>query len=312
MAQTVTAAHIESVRRFGRFYTRQIGALREGYLESPFSLAESRVLFELAQRPDATASAIAGPLGLDPGYLSRILKRFERKGLIARRRAADDARRSHLTLTDAGRLAFTALDRSSAEEIRALLGRLPSTEQTRIVGAMRTIEQLVGSEPCRPPISLRRHRPGDLGWIVHRHGVLYAREYGFDERFEGLVAGIVAEFIANADPARERCWIAEADGGILGSVLLVRQSEEAAKLRLLYVEPEARGQGAGRRLVEACVAFAREVGYRRITLWTNSVLVAARQLYERAGFRLIRVEPHHSFGQDLVGETWELELDAQR
>jgi DNA-binding MarR family transcriptional regulator/GNAT superfamily N-acetyltransferase len=300
---------IAAIRRFNRFYTQKIGVLREGLHESPFSLAEARVLYELAHRPPLTASALAKDLALDAGYLSRILRRFEARGLVERARSEIDGRQSFVALTEAGRTAFAPLDRGSRKEIGALLGTRAEPEQRRLVAAARTIEELLGAGPVREePYLLRPHRPGDMGWVVHRHGVLYAEEYGWDESFEALVAEVTAEFVKGFDPKRERCWIAEKDGAIVGSVFLVRKSDEVAKLRLLYVEPGARGFGLGRRLVEECVRFARRVGYRRITLWTNSVLVAARHIYEGAGFALVASEPHRSFGHDLVGETWERDL----
>jgi DNA-binding MarR family transcriptional regulator/GNAT superfamily N-acetyltransferase len=300
---------VGAVRRFSRFWTRQIGVLQDGYLESPFSLTEVRVLYEFAHREETTASELSKELGLDAGYLSRILRGFEERGLIGKKSSEADGRRSILWLTEQGREAFAPLDTRSHEEVGAMLGGLSPAEQGRLVEAMHTIEGLLGDQPERKvPYLLRPHQPGDMGWIVHRHGVLYAREYGWDERFEALVAEIVAEFIQQYDPKRERCWIAERNGEIVGSVFLVKQSEGVAKLRLLLVEPSARGLGIGRRLVQECVRFAKLTGYGKITLWTNDVLRAARRIYEEAGFRLVYEEPHHSFGHDLVGQTWELEL----
>ena len=283
--------------------------LREGYLESPFSLTEVRVLYELAHREETTAGEIGEELGLDAGYLSRVLRRFEKAGLIRKRPSEADGRRRLLRLTERGQEAFDPLDARSRNDIGAMLGGMPVEGQERLVGAMQTIEGLLGarSEP-RVPYLLRPHWPGDMGWVVHRHGVLYAREYGWDERFEALVAEIVAKFIQQYDPKLERCWIAEREGGIVGCVFLVRESEEIAKLRLLLVEPKVRGLGIGSRLVEECVRFARQAGYRKITLWTNDVLYAARRIYEGMGFRLVHEEAHHSFGRDLVGQTWELML----
>jgi DNA-binding MarR family transcriptional regulator/GNAT superfamily N-acetyltransferase len=307
MEATGLASHIEGVRRFSRFYTRRIGLLQEGLLGSPFSLAEARVIWELAHREAATATGLGADLGLDAGYLSRILRSLEAGGLIERRRSPQDGRQSLISLTGEGRDAFAGLDARSSAQIKGLLDRLPSRDQDRLVDAMGTIEGLLEPAPAEP-VTLRSHRPGDMGWVVHRHGVLYAEEYGWDERFEALVAAIVAEFVQHHDPRRERCWIAERGGEPLGSVFLVRHGDEVAKLRLLLVEPRARGLGIGTRLVEDCVRFARRSGYRRITLWTNSVLLAARAIYQRQGFRLLAEEPHHSFGHDLVGETWELEL----
>ena len=308
-ARDETDDHVEAVRRFNRFYTRQIGLLDEGLLKSTFSLTEARVLYELAHRTDPTAAELGRELGLDAGYLSRILRGFEERGLITRRPSAADARQSHLRLSAQGRAAFRPLDEGSRAQVSAMLDVLPEAGRSRLLEAMGTIENLlrIRSEP-REPFVLRAHRPGDMGWIVHRHGVLYAREYGWDERFEALVAEIVAGFVQNLDPTRERAWIAEQDGSTVGSVLLVRASDEIAKLRLLLVEPQARGLGIGARLVAECERFARAAGYRRITLWTNDVLHAARHIYRKAGYRLIRAEPHRSFGYNLVGETWELAL----
>jgi DNA-binding MarR family transcriptional regulator/GNAT superfamily N-acetyltransferase len=300
---------VGDVRHFNRFWTRRIGILREEYLESPFSLAEVRVLYELAHREETTASELGEELGLDAGYLSRILRGFEEDHLIHRRPSEADGRRRLLRLTGRGREAFAPLDARSRGEIGAMLGGMSKVGQERLVKAMRTIEGLLGVRPGPVvPYLLRSHRPGDMGWVVHRHGVLYAREYGWDERFEALVAEIVAKFIQQYDPTREHCWIAERDGEIVGCVFLVRESEEIAKLRLLLVEPEARGLGIGGRLVEECIRFARQAGYRRITLWTNDVLKSARRIYEGMGFRLVHEEPHHSFGHDLVGQTWEMML----
>jgi DNA-binding MarR family transcriptional regulator/GNAT superfamily N-acetyltransferase len=300
---------VATVRRFNRFYTRQIGVLHEGLLGSPFSLTEGRVLYELAHRDRPTATQLARDLDLDPGYLSRILRDFEQRGLLARTPSELDGRQSLLALTPRGREAFAPLDVRSREEIGAMLGALPLPEQARVIEAMQTIETLLGGRP-KPPASyvLRPPRPGDMGWVVHRHGVLYAQEYGWDETFEALVAGIVAGFVRDHDPKRERCWIAEQDGQNVGSVFLVKRSDAVAQLRLLIVEPSARGRGIGARLTSECVRFARSLGYRKVTLWTNSVLVAARHIYERAGFRLVSEEPHRSFGHDLIGETWELDL----
>ena len=297
------------VRRFNRFWTRQIGVLREGYLESPFSLTEVRILYELAHCDETTASELGEELGLDAGYLSRILRGFEKQGLIHKRPSEADGRRRLLRLTERGQEAFAPLDARSRDDVGAMLGGMSIERQEHLVGAMRTIEGLLSARPePEVPYILRLHRPGDMGWVVHRHGVLYAREYGWDERFEALVAEIVAQFIQQYDPKLERCWIAEREGEIVGCVFLVRESEEIAKLRLLLVEPKARGLGIGSRLVEECVRFARQAGYRKITLWTNDVLDAARGIYERVGFRLVHGEPHHSFGYDLVGQTWELML----
>jgi len=300
---------VAAVRRFNRFYTKQIGLLHEGYLKSPFSLAEVRVLYELAHCDRLTAAELGRELGLDAGYLSRILRGFEKRGLIGRTPSKADGRQSLLALTKRGQDAFAPLQARSHEEIGRMLKRLSATEQTRLTDAIGAIEGLLGARPePRAPYVLRPPQPGDMGWVAHRHGALYAQEYGFDEQFEALVAGIVAKFVQHYDPKRERCWIAEKDGEVVGSVFLVKRSKTVAKLRLLLVEPKARGLGIGARLVEECIRFARQVGYRTITLWTQSSLVAARRIYQAAGFRLVRQGRHRSFGHDLVEETWELAL----
>ncbi|HEX8168498.1 MAG TPA: bifunctional helix-turn-helix transcriptional regulator/GNAT family N-acetyltransferase [Beijerinckiaceae bacterium] len=301
--------HVDAVRRFTRFYTRTIGVLHEGLLGSPFSLTEGRVVYELAQREGATAAELGKDLGLDAGYLSRILRGFEAKGLIARRSSENDGRQSLISLTPAGREAFGAMDARSREEVSGLLSPLADTDRSRLVAALRTVENLLAPDPARKTAYwLRPHRPGDMGWIVHRQALLYHREYGWDETFEALVAEICAAFVKTFDPRRERCWIAETDGEVVGSVFLVRQSDEVAKLRLLYVEPKARGHGLGRRLVRECIRFAGDAGYRTLTLWTNDVLHAARKIYVAEGFRLVAEERHHSFGHDLVGQNWDLDL----
>ncbi len=296
---------VDAVRRFNRFYTRQIGLLGK-YLDSPFTLAEVRVLYELAHREAPTAAEIGKALGLDPGYLSRMLASFRKRGFLARKTSQQDARLSHLSLTGKGQAAFGALEAKSKAGVSQMLERLSPAEQNQLTGAMGTIESLLG-EPAEPkaPYLLRTHQPGDMGWVIHRHGVLYAQEYGWDERFEALVAQIAAEFIQKFDARRERCWIAERDGAIVGSVFLVKQSDRVAKLRLLLVEPSARGLGIGGRLVDECIRFARQAGYRKITLWTQSNLDAARHIYRKAGFRVVKREPHESFGYKLTAETWE-------
>jgi DNA-binding MarR family transcriptional regulator/GNAT superfamily N-acetyltransferase len=303
------AQRAEAVRRFNRFYTKQIGVLHEGLLQSPFSLTEVRVLYELAHRENVTASELAQDLGLDPGYLSRILRRFEYGGFLDRTQSATDGRQRQLRLTKQGRDAFAPLDQRSHDEVAALLGKLSEAEQKRLLDAMRTIGAVLAPAPvAAAPYLFRSPQPGDIGWIIHRHGALYAQEYGWNEHFEALVAQIAAKFIQNFDPTRERCWIVERDSEIVGSAFLVRESDEIAKLRLLLVEPSARGLGIGTRLVAECIRFARQVGYTMITLWTNDVLRAARHIYEKAGFRLVREGPHHSFGHDLIEQTWELAL----
>jgi len=300
---------VQTVRRFNRFYTKQIGVLHEALYRSPFSLTEVRVLYELAHRDDPTATAIGKELGIDAGYLSRILRDFGKRGLLRRKRSQSDPRQSLLSLTAKGRKVFEPLNERSNAEVRTMLGSLSAAQQDRMVRAMETIERLLGPrQEDKAPYLLRPHQPGDMGWVVHRHGLLYVQEYGVNERFEALIAEIVAKFIREFDARRERCWIAERDGVIVGSVFLVRESDEVAKLRLLLVEPEARGLGIGNRVVSECVRFARQALYRKITLWTNSVLLAARNIYKKAGFRLIRSQPDDMFRAGWVGETWELEL----
>ncbi|HTB44648.1 MAG TPA: bifunctional helix-turn-helix transcriptional regulator/GNAT family N-acetyltransferase [Acetobacteraceae bacterium] len=298
---------IAAVRRFSRFYTGVIGALQEGLLQSRFSLTEARVLYELANREAITASALGRDLGLDAGYLSRILQRFSQERLLAREVSEADRRQSMLALTDAGHAAFAPLDARSREEVGGLLATLPAQAQAEVVGAMARIEALLGGMPA-PEWRLREPLAGDIGWVVARHGSLYASEYGFDARFEALVAKVAGGFLASHDPARERCWIAEQDGVNLGSVFLVRVDDELARLRLLLVEPSARGLGIGKRLVAECIAFARAAGYRRMTLWTNDVLLAARGIYKAAGFTLVASKPHSDFGPACIGEDWEMAL----
>jgi DNA-binding MarR family transcriptional regulator/GNAT superfamily N-acetyltransferase len=305
------AQSVESARRFNRFYTQHIGVLRAGLLRSQYSLTEVRVLYEISRRDDPTAAELCKDLGLDAGYLSRILRDFAKKGLVEKRPSKSDGRQSLLRLTKKGAKEFAALNARQDEEVGAMLNNLPPEDQTRLIGAMRTIQGLLGSQP-EPKVTyiLRPHHPGDMGWIVHRHGALYSQEYGWDEHFEALVAEIVAHFIRDYDAKRERCWIAERNGDNVGSVFLVKHPERdgVAKLRLLLVEPKARGLGIGRRLVQECTRFARQAGYHTITLWTNSVLHAARRIYEEEGYRLVHEEPHRSFGHALVGQTWELAL----
>jgi DNA-binding MarR family transcriptional regulator/N-acetylglutamate synthase-like GNAT family acetyltransferase len=309
MARNDLAPRVESVRRFNRFYTKQIGLLSEHILKSQFSLAEARVIYELAQREKATATEVGAELGLDAGYLSRLLAAFKKRGLISKKPSETDGRQSVIWLTDKGRKAFTELNAHSHGEVESLLGRLPQADQNRLIDAMRVIEEVLGARPeQKVPYVIRPHRPGDMGWVTHRHGVIYNEEYGWDEEFEALVAEIAAKFIRNYDPKRERCWIAERGGEVAGCVFLVKKSSTVAQLRLLLVEPSARGMGIGKRLVNECVRFARQTGYKKIALWTNSALHAARHIYEEAGFRLVKEEPHHSFGHDLVGQNWELKL----
>lgn len=313
---TPSLPHVADVRRFNRFYTRQIGVLNEGLLRSHFSLTEVRVLYELAHRSQPTASELATELALDPGYLSRLLSNFTKRGLVRRAPSSADGRQTLLSLTRKGHDTFAGLDERADEEIAGILDRLGPSERARLLDAMGAIRSLFGDEARadegEAPFTLRQHRPGDIGWVTHRHGALYAQEYGWDERFESLVARIVADFVDNYDPKRERCWIAERNGAIVGSVFLVKQTERVAKLRLLLVEPSARGLGIGKRLVAECVRFARETGYHKITLWTQRNLQAARHLYELAGFQLVKSEPHRSFGHKLVAETWELSVKRGR
>jgi len=302
-------ARIDAVRRFNRFFTRRIGVLREGLLHSPYSLTEARILFEIAHGDDLSASDVSRELGLDPGYLSRILTSLEQRGLIDKVRSETDARRRILSLTPAGKDAFTLLDNRSREEVAEMLGDLSEGERRRLLEAMQTIEGILSKGfKFSEPFVLRPHESGDMGWVVHRHGVLYAQEYGWDERFEALVARIVADFMDNYDPAKERCWIAEMKGERVGCAFVVNAGDKVAKLRLLLVEPRARGLGLGTRLVEECIRFARCRGYETLTLWTNNVLDAARHIYERQGFELVDEEEHYSFGHDLVGQTWELAI----
>jgi DNA-binding MarR family transcriptional regulator/N-acetylglutamate synthase-like GNAT family acetyltransferase len=300
---------ISAVRAFNRFYTRKLGVLDQHLMKSPFSLSEARVLYELAHRDDLSAKEIGSELGLDAGYLSRIVQNFDEGGLITRKPLASDRRQNRLALTAKGRQAFAKLDRSSHDEVGAMLAALPRGASGQLIGAMATIERLLGAaEAPSPRALLRDHRPGDMGWVVQSHGALYASEYGFDSSFEALVAEITAKFLSSFDASRERCWIADIDGAQAGSIFLVRHSDDVAKLRLLLVDPAGRGQRLGQRLVAECIGFAKACGYRKITLWTQSILVAARRIYQDAGFVLVATEPHRSFGQSLVGETWELEL----
>jgi DNA-binding MarR family transcriptional regulator/GNAT superfamily N-acetyltransferase len=301
---------VAAIRRFNRFYTHQIGVLNEGLLDSPFSLTQVRTLYELAQRGTTSAVELCRDLGLDAGYLSRILANFQKAGLIAKEESPKDARQSLLRLTNKGRKAFGPLHERSNQQVAAMLSKLPSGRQHTLTRAMNTIESLLSPQSKRPvSYLLRQPQPGDMGWVVHRHGVLYWQEYRYDERFEALVAGIVSEFVAHLDAARERCWIAEQDGENVGSIFLVKKSATVAKLRLLLVEPSVRGLGIGQRLISECVRFARDAGYKKIVLWTQSELSAARHLYQKAGFVLVDGKKHQSWSRkDLVAETWELKL----
>ena len=300
---------ISAVRAFNRFYTSKLGLLDQQLLKSPFSLSEARVLYELATCEGASAKGIGIELGLDPGYLSRMVQKFDEDGLITRKPLPADRRQYRLSLTAKGRQDFAKLDRSSHDAVAVMLATLSDSDRKRLTGAMAAIERLLGSPGVAPAVAtLRESGPGDMGWVVQSHGALYASEYGFNSSFEALVAEIAAKFLGSFDASRERCWIAKLDGAQVGSIFLVRHSDDVAKLRLLLVDPAGRGQGLGQRLVAECIAFARTCGYRKITLWTQSILVAARKIYQDAGFVLVASEPHRSFGQNLVGETWELEL----
>jgi DNA-binding MarR family transcriptional regulator/GNAT superfamily N-acetyltransferase len=302
-------ALVASVRAFNRFYTRRLGVLDESVLASGLSLTEMRVLYELACRDRVIATELARDLGLDAGYLSRLLSKFEARRWLKRSPSPEDARQALLALTPAGRKAFAPIERSACQQVAVWLEGMPPPQRDRLVKSMQTVQRLLGGLPDdKVPYVLRDLRPGDLGWIVHRQGLLYHQEYGWDETFDALVAEIAGAFVKSFDARRERCWVAEREGEVVGSVFLVRASDKVAKLRLLYVEPSARGLGIGSRLVEECIAFARAKGYRTLTLWTNDILVSARKIYQAAGFQLVKEERHHSFGKDLVGQNWDLAL----
>ncbi|MBO0333836.1 MarR family transcriptional regulator [Sneathiella sp. CAU 1612] len=305
----VSEKRINAVRKFNRFYTKHVGALNEGLLNSRFSLTEMRVLYELYSGDNLTAGDLVKSLSLDPAYLSRILKKFKSEGLLKTAKSARDGRQRVLIFTEEGRRDFTPFIKASQDEVAAILTLLSDAEQIRLIEAMNLISStLAPAEEITDPVIIRSHRPGDIGWVIHRHGALYAQEYGFDSSFEALVAKVGEDFLTNYDPEFEHCWIAERNDVILGSVSLVKKDLSTAQLRLLYVEPTARGLGVGRKLVDECIRFARRKNYVKVTLWTNSTLYAAIHLYEEAGFKLIDEEPHHSFGQDLVGQTWDLIL----
>jgi DNA-binding MarR family transcriptional regulator/GNAT superfamily N-acetyltransferase len=295
---------VAAVRAFNRFYTARIGVLRDGLLRTPHSLTEARVLYELGQREVTEVADLRRELDIDAGFLSRLLARLQRDGLVARKRSDQDARRQRIRLTDEGQAAFAELDRRSADEIGAVLDALSEDDQKRLVTSMDAVRDVLTQAPPATGFVLRAPNPGDYGWIVQRHGALYAQQYGWDASFEALVARIVADYAEGHDPRRESAWIAEVDGKPAGCVLCVRREDDVAQLRLLLVEPRARGRGIGVRLIEECLRFARRAGYARITLWTNDVLHEARRLYERAGFELVESAPHHSFGHDLVEQTW--------
>jgi DNA-binding MarR family transcriptional regulator/GNAT superfamily N-acetyltransferase len=301
-------ARVPVVRRFSRLYTNALGLLSSRLLETPYSLTEARVIFELAQAERTELRDLRGTLDLDAGYLSRIVGRFEASGIVVRERSTSDARRQVIRLTDEGFQAFALLDRRSAEQVRDLLSGLSDDQQHRLVGAMKTIEAILAPVSLPRTVVLRLPRSGDFGWVVERHGAIYADEYGFGPTFESLVARIVAEYVEHAEPDRQAAWIAEVHGERVGCVFCMQETERVARLRLLLVEPTARGLGIGARLVDECISFARRAGYEQMTLWTNDVLHAARHIYERAGFQLVKEKAHHSFGQDLVGQDWELNL----
>lgn len=313
--RSLASSHISAFREFNRTYTRLIGTLDEGLLSTKYNLAEARVIYELATSPGPQAKGIAAALGLDQGYLSRILSKFQSAGLIKRQVSTHDSRAADIELTRKGRTVFKSLNALSDKQAANILGTLSPGEQAELIESMKMIQRvLVKDGQKAQPYILRPHRAGDMGWVVHREAALYAEEYGWDETFEALVLRIATEFLARFDPKRERCWIAEMDGQSVGHIFLVKDADqrETAKLRLLLVEPCARGKGVGRALVNECLRFARASGYRKVTLWTQSILVAAHQIYQQAGFRLIKEEPHHSFGKDLVGQTWALDFGDSR
>lgn len=308
MPPSTRDADIAALRHFNRFYTRTIGVLDQHLLKSPFSLTEARVLYELANRDKPTATEIGAVLGLDAGYLSRIVQSFLDGKLITRTASPEDKRQFHLTLTAKGRAAFAKLNSKSHESAAMLLAALPPENTQPLIAAMAEIERMLDPDRPRSKPVLRTHRPGDMGWVAAEHGRQYAEQYGWDISFEGMAAEIAAKFLANYDESCERCWIAELDGRPVGSVFLVKHTKDIAKLRLLLVDPAARGLGVGKLLVNECIGFARACGYKKITLWTQSILVAARGIYKSTGFIHTGTEPHNSFGQQLIGETWELEL----
>ena len=309
VSSTPPVSHVRAVRAFNRFYTQRIGVLQQSVLQSPYSLTEVRVLYELANSPDLTATDIQRLLGLDPGYVSRILRSFERSGILLRERSKKDGRRSLIRLTAQGRKVFAALNARQSSDVQKMLQSVPEPDRERLIGSMQTIQKVLNGKPAEGcKVSLRAHRPGDMGWVMFRHGVLYNSEYGWDERFEALVGEIVVNFIKDFDSGRERCWIAELDGERVGSIFLVKDTATVAKLRLLLVEPVARGHGVGKLLVSECIDFARKAGYGKLTLWTNSVLDAARHIYEASGFELVKEEMHTRFGKGLTGQYWSLDL----
>jgi DNA-binding MarR family transcriptional regulator/GNAT superfamily N-acetyltransferase len=308
-----SGTRIAAFRRFNRFYTQKIGVLDRSYLQSEFSVAEARVLYELAQRGETTASEISANLGLDMGYLSRILAKLEGQQLIRRTPGEQDARQRFIQLTPKGRKAMSTLDSRSEEQAGSLLAKLTDPQQASVLQAMSQIQAALGdSQATGEPYIIRTHRTGDLSWIAYRHAVLYSQEYGWNQAFEALVLEITAHFLEHYDPETECCWVAERSGEILGFVLLVKRSKQIAKLRLLLVEPTARGLGIGKRLVEECIRFSREKGYEKIVLWTHSNLTAARGIYQKAGFQLVSTGSHEDFGPRVTAETWELALRTEK
>jgi DNA-binding MarR family transcriptional regulator/GNAT superfamily N-acetyltransferase len=311
MREPKVDAQVGAIRAFNRFYTRKIGVV-DGMASRPFALAEARVLYELAHRKQPTATDIRKELGLDAGYISRILREFERRKLIRREQSQTDERQKFLSLTVKGQRAFTPLDERSDRDVAAMLEGLSPAERKQLVDAVQAVRRLLGDKvQTSTSYLLRQHQPGDLGWIVSRQAILYAEEYGWDGTYEALASEIVAQFIKNYDAKCERCWIAEKDGNRVGGVFVAKASDDIAQLRLLHVEAEARGLGIGKRLVEECIRFARQAGYQKVTLWTQSILHAARHIYRQAGFEVVREQQHHTFGKDLTAETWELDLRAQ-
>jgi DNA-binding MarR family transcriptional regulator/GNAT superfamily N-acetyltransferase len=305
------AGRVAAVRAFTRFYTAALQVLEEGLLDTPYSATEARVIFELAQAADTDMVELRRTLRIDAGYMSRIAARFEADGLVTRQRSNVDARRQVLALTARGRAVFDTLDQRSSAQVAELLAGVSEAEQQRLVAAMNTVRGVLGDQPSPRAVVLRDPEPGEYGWVVARHGAIYAAEYGWDATFEGLVAQIVGDFVADHDPVRERAWIAEVDGDPVGCVFCVAKDAQTAQLRILLVEPSARGLGIGSKLVDACVGFATRAGYERMTLWTNDVLASARRIYEAAGFELVEEERHHSFGHDLVGQYWTRDLHTR-
>ena len=306
MSSPLLVERAGTVRSFNRFYTHQIGVLQEHLLQSDYSLTEIRVMYELSSRGDLTSADLCQMLGLDAGYLSRLTSGFEKQGLIQKVRCTNDARAVQLHLTDHGRAVLAPLEQQTQREVIALLDSLPEPQQHQLTEAMKRIQALL--QGTAPSYLLRDPQPGDMGVVVQQQTAIYAREYGWNWEFEALVAEIVAKYLREFDPTCERCWIAEKDGEVVGSVFVIRHDETTAKLRMLYVDASARGLGIGQRLVDECVRFARQVGYKRMLLWTVDSLTDARKLYQKAGFELVEEEPMVSFGKPLVSQTWARQL----